>query len=114
MNQTPFHYILAVRLPNRKWLGIAGTNSGGCLAGSETVFDYYGLKGQAHWSNIEDQKNYAGRAPDFRAVELSEAEQSLFWYKRTLAQGCYESLAHFLDTFPNAAKYENELKEIKA
>ncbi len=112
--QTPFHYILAIRLPNRKWLGIAGTNSGGCLAASETVFAFHGLAGQAHWGMIEGQKNYAGRSPDFRAVELSDPERNRYWFKQTLALGCWKSLSHFLDTFPDAAPYADELRQIKA
>lgn len=109
----PFHYILAVRQPNRKWVGIAGTNSGGCLAASETVFAFYGLKGETHWGTVESQKNYAGRSPDFRAVELSDSERNLFWFKQALAQSCYRSLAHFVEVHPDAAPFVDQLREVK-
>ena len=97
-----FTYLLVVR-QGAKRIAIAGTNSGGCLAGSETVFNFHGLKGDATWGEVlEKQKNYAGRSPDFRAVELSQTEQDIHWFRLALASGIYKTWEHFVGTHPDA------------
>jgi len=109
-------FILAERRKG-KWVALAGTNSGGCLAASETVFAYHGLKkdgAEIHWGeNLVKQKNFGGYAPTYVPVELAEHARKLHWFKCALAQPWYKTLAQFLETFPDAAPFAKQLSAIK-
>lgn len=70
-------YILARKIKS-KWYGLAGwtpKEKGSCLAIAEDVFQANGFQWnhwentvRCYWGSIENQKNYAGRLPDFREV----------------------------------------------
>ena len=71
-------YILVKKMKN-KWYGVAGWNppNGTCLANAEDAFEASGYKWnrwenavRCCWGEIENQKNYAGRLPEFKEVPL--------------------------------------------
>ena len=110
MNQ--YHYILCVR-SGKRLKGIAGTNSGGCLAASETVFSANGLVGDACRGSVELQKNYTGRSASFVEIEMEADEISLAWFKKALAAPYYASLARFIESFPDAERFSADLSKVK-
>lgn len=69
------NYILAKRIKSNKWQGIAGNDSAGCLAEfndivSNTLSINVNIPNEyrTSWGIIEKQKNYIGRAPDFKII----------------------------------------------
>jgi hypothetical protein len=69
------HYTLAYRLNNRKLTAIAGVSFEGrtCLRAAEIEFQKagYNTNGNYHvcyTANLQDQKNYAGKAPVYKEI----------------------------------------------
>ncbi len=69
-------YIIAKKI-KEKWYGLAGCNLGpkSCLAEAADIFNRHGWNEwkdntlKITWGSIENQKNYAGRLPEFMEVQ---------------------------------------------
>lgn len=114
----PCLYLFCKRQPNKSWIAIAGTSSGGCLAGASDAFSYHGFESVDSFAiqianHVANQKNFAGYSNNFRIVEVSEKELKKFWYLRSFKQGSYKSVSEFLSTFPDAVIYKKDLLKSK-
>lgn len=113
---SPVKFILCKRV-GKKWIGVAGTNceAASCQSAAESVFGACGFEvpaGSVQWFNVETQKNYIGRADDFKIVSCTEREKQTYWLRDAASRSYYNTFQDLCDSQPFAADYEFELADI--